>query len=101
MYQQYQEAMKEKGTPPEHIAKQWLYRQIFNTKFNLSFKLPSVDTCDDCDEFERKIQDAKDETEKEQVLKEKELHDKLAQERYELKKKDKKEAEESSGRKKY
>lgn len=100
MYKQYKEWMKEKEYPPNILAKEWLYRNIFNTKFNLSFKLPSVDTCDDCDAYDRKLLDVEDEEEKEIIKKDKEVHTKAAEERYNLKKQDKHEANTSSGEKK-
>lgn len=100
MYRQYKEWMAEKESPENLIAKEWLYRNIFNTKFNLSFKLPSVDTCDDCDAYQRKIMDAKDEETKKNIEKDKEVHDFAAEERYNLKKKDKSEADLSLGEKK-
>ncbi|CAH0397337.1 unnamed protein product [Chilo suppressalis] len=100
MYKQYKEWMAEKEIPSNLVAKDWLYRNIFNTKFNLSFKLPSVDTCDDCDAYQRKLLDAKDEETKEIIEKDKEVHDIAAEERYKLKKKDKSEADSSLGEKK-
>ncbi|KAJ8721081.1 hypothetical protein PYW08_006846 [Mythimna loreyi] len=99
MYQHYKELMIKEGTPNNLVAKEWLYRNIFNTKFNLSFKLPSVDTCDDCDAYERKFKDAIEETEKKEIEKEHKLHQDAANERYNLKKIDKEEAQNSSGKK--
>lgn len=100
MYKQYKEWMAGKEAPANLVAKEWLYRNVFNTKFNLSFKLPSIDTCDDCDAYQRKLLDAKDKETKEIIEKDKEVHDIAAEERYKLKKKDKNEANASSGEKK-
>lgn len=100
MYKQYKEWMAEKDMPSNLVAKEWLYRNVFNTKFNLSFKLPSIDTCDDCDAYQRKLLDAKDKETKVIIEKAKDEHDIAAEERYKLKKKDKNEANESSGEKK-
>lgn len=98
MYKQYKNWMNERE--PNLVAKEWLYRNIFNTKFNLSFKLPSVDTCDDCDAYERALLDAKDEEGKKKIEKEREIHIMAAEKRYSLEKGDKHEAETGSGEKK-
>lgn len=37
MYKLYKEKMAERGIIEENQAKEWLYREIFNTMFNLSF----------------------------------------------------------------
>ena len=37
------------------------YYNVFSTKFNLHFKLPSKDTCQTCDAFQIKIQSLDDE----------------------------------------
>ena len=49
MYELYRSECMENNTPDENIAKSWLYSEIFNTEFNLCFKLPYNDTCDECD----------------------------------------------------
>lgn len=92
--------MAEKEIPANLVAKEWLFSNVLNTKFNLSFKLPSIDTCDDCDAYQRKLLDAKDKESKETIEKDKKVHDIAAEERYKLKKKDKNEANASSGTKK-
>lgn len=86
MYKQYVEFMKDQKAEEKDIAKSWLYREIFNTKFNLSFKLLEMDTCDDCDRFQRTILDTKSEEEKQNVITEKNKHLKEAEDRYNLKK---------------
>lgn len=55
MYNLYKEKKSGTGNNP---VKESYYRQIFNTQYNLSFKIPETDTCDDCDEFERRLKDA-------------------------------------------
>ena len=46
MYTMYKQECLESGTP---YASEWVYREIFNTQFNLSFKTPQKDTCKTCD----------------------------------------------------
>nr|CAI5836087.1 unnamed protein product [Callosobruchus analis] len=57
MYQLYHEEAIAANTLPEHIGKLWLYRDMFNADFNLSFKKPSNDTCDKCDSLTMKMKD--------------------------------------------
>lgn len=38
------------------VVKEWKFRHIFNTEFNLSFARPKVDTCRKCDRFKVKLQ---------------------------------------------
>lgn len=64
----------------------------------MSFKLPSVDTCDECDSFLRRIMDVTNETEKEQLNRQKEEHDIEATKRYKLKNQDIAKAEASQGK---
>ena len=49
MYDLYAEECQELGIVTEKI---WLYRQIFNTKFNISFHVPKKDVCDKCFVFD-------------------------------------------------
>ena len=53
MYRHYVEECNAKG---KAFSKEWLFRKVFNEEFNLSFKLPAVDTCDTCDSFIMKLQ---------------------------------------------
>lgn len=87
MYKQYKEKMENKNE--KEYAKEWLYREIFNTQFNLSFKLPDVDTCDDCDKYKILIKDAQDEDKKNEIIKDRDAHLKKAEQRYSLKAEDK------------
>jgi hypothetical protein len=52
-------------------CKKWAYRQVFNTRFNLSFHPPRKDTCKQCDIF--KAQSAVETTEHEVHLRKAEL----------------------------
>lgn len=45
MHGMYREMCELQGVPPEEIGKEWLYSEIFNTEFILSFA-PPKDTCD-------------------------------------------------------
>lgn len=51
MYTLYVEECTRDNIDKKMIAKVWTYRNIFNTHFNLGFKPPETDTCDDCDRF--------------------------------------------------
>ena len=37
------------------IAKEWIYRDIFNYEFNISFGFPRTDVCDTCEKFNADI----------------------------------------------
>nr|CAH7742564.1 unnamed protein product [Callosobruchus chinensis] len=67
MYCLYKEKCSEEAIPKSEIVKSWFYRHTFKTEFNLSFKVPSVDTCDQCDTYKVKIQESLDENEKLQL----------------------------------
>lgn len=69
MYTLYVEKCIEEGRSP---VKEWAYRSIFNTKFNLSFHAPRKDTCKVCDKLENDI--SSNPANKQQLLKEKEVH---------------------------
>ncbi|CAG5042412.1 unnamed protein product [Parnassius apollo] len=60
-------------------------------------EIDGLDTCNDCDAFERKLLDVVGKELKRNIVKEKEIHVKAAEERYYLKSIDKKEAEASLG----
>ena len=38
-----------------NVLSEYMFREIFNTKFNLAFKRPKTDTCKTCDEINAKI----------------------------------------------
>lgn len=85
----YKEDCDLKKLSPEEVGKEWLYSQIFNTEYNLSFAPPSKDTCDVCDEFLINLRQS-DNTEERQTLQAQyESHLLEADKRYELKKADK------------
>ena len=46
LYEKFVEQCKENGKAP---GKQHLYRQIFNTEFNIAFHVPKKDRCDACE----------------------------------------------------
>lgn len=89
MYRMYQAECEENNVEQAHIAKEWLYAEIFNTEFNLSFKYPDNDTCDQCDHFLIKLREEPSIVEKETLQKEYDLHLEEASKRYKLKKEDK------------
>nr|CAH7732156.1 unnamed protein product [Callosobruchus chinensis] len=91
MYQLFYEECTEKKMNQTEIAKQWLYAEIFNTEFNLSFKEPDNDTCDSCDEFLVKLKDAGSVEERNELQKSYEAHLRDADDRYKYKRKDKEE----------
>ena len=74
MYDMYVEKCMQTNDCP---VKLWCYRDIFNTKFNLSFHPPRKDTCKRCDLMKLSIEAAKgegDEAKAAQVQGEHELH---------------------------
>ena len=54
--------------------KQWFYRHMFVTDFNLSFHRLHTDTCKKCNAFKVKIEAVKDEVEKTTLADQWELH---------------------------
>ena len=55
MYRLYQEDCKATNAKP---VKEWFYRNVFNTQFNLRFKRPRSDTCKTCEELKIRIETA-------------------------------------------
>ena len=49
------------------IAKDWLYRKIFNDDFNLSFGYPRSDTCQMCDELRLSIMSSTSDSDREEL----------------------------------
>lgn len=45
MYRLYLQFCSERQINSQQIAKIWLFRDIFNKRFDLSFKPPETDTC--------------------------------------------------------
>lgn len=85
MYKQYVEKCENLKMPKDLIAKEWLYRDTFNTEFNLSFHAPGVDTCDDCDKYVKLLAETQDDIET--IKQQQQLHHEEADRRYQLKKK--------------
>lgn len=52
IYHEYKE--KQEMTNQSHVS-QYIFREIFNTEYNLSFKRRHTDTCKTCDEFETSL----------------------------------------------
>lgn len=92
MYECYKEFCTEKQKKP---VKEWLYREIFNTSFNLSFHQPHTDTCNKCDNFANLLKAVKDEDERRALEIQKELHQRKAEKAIEQKKEARKLAQES------
>nr|CAI5860788.1 unnamed protein product [Callosobruchus analis] len=77
------------GTDQVDIPKQWLYSEIFNTEFNLSFKEPNNDTCDQCDEYTINLKETVSPKVRHDLEKAYEKHLSEANKRYALKRTDK------------
>nr|CAH7726499.1 unnamed protein product [Callosobruchus chinensis] len=99
MYQLYYEEAIAANTLPEHIGKLWLYRDIFNAEFNLSFKKPSNDTCDKCDSLTMKMKDCSEPSQREALQIEYNNHIEDSQLRYKMKAAEKKYAKEAKNKK--
>nr|CAI5846436.1 unnamed protein product [Callosobruchus analis] len=90
MYSLYLEDCEEKGRRNDEIAKEWLYSDIFNYEYNYSFKSPDTDTCDICDRYKIRLQDASSSDLRIRLQTEYDHHLKDANDRYMLKAEDKK-----------
>nr|CAI5837196.1 unnamed protein product [Callosobruchus analis] len=91
LYRLYRDYCEEKNIPEQHIAKEWLYTEVFNKEFNISFKYPSNDTCDLCDSYLIRLKDESNAEEKRNLQCEYEDHLAEASKRYQIKKTDKEE----------
>ena len=76
MLQLYQEKCQDLQIQP---VKEWCYRRIFVTDFNLSFHRPHTDTCKKCDAFNVKIEAMEDDREKATLQAQWELHQRKAE----------------------
>ncbi|XP_072402345.1 uncharacterized protein [Diabrotica undecimpunctata] len=76
MYKCYLEHCQENNEAP---VKEWFYRRVFNTEFNLSFHHPLSDTCNKCDKFETSIKSCTSESDKKKIMCERELHHRKAE----------------------
>nr|CAI5856377.1 unnamed protein product [Callosobruchus analis] len=65
LYRLYRDYCEEKNIPEQHIAKEWLYTEVFNKEFNISFKYPSNDTCNLCDSYLIRLKDESNAEERE------------------------------------
>jgi hypothetical protein len=64
MYNLHVERCTETGVAP---VKQWYYRHIFNTQFNLSFHPPRKDTCKRCDVYKVQLAAAEADSDKTKI----------------------------------
>lgn len=64
--------------PDNHVSF-WVFRKTFETHFNLKFHPPIIDSCKRCDSYKIKLQACDDEKVKQEIKKEKELHQKKAE----------------------
>jgi hypothetical protein len=76
MYELYTEECEKKAVEP---LKEWMYRQTFTTKFNLSFHPPRKDTCKTCDILKIRIDATQDEWQKTTLKAELEVHHRKAE----------------------
>ncbi|KAK3926562.1 Serine--pyruvate aminotransferase, mitochondrial [Frankliniella fusca] len=81
MFKLYQE----RGYPKTSLS---VYFREFQ-KTGLKFKPPPLDTCNKCDAFNQSLKQCKTNDEKEAVIKERDVHQKKAQDAYDAKKADK------------
>lgn len=88
-YEAMHRSYKEKVSKP---VSYWTYRRIFKT-LNLKFKQPNKDTCAKCDSFAMKMKVTADDTEKEKIRQEMELHKRKADAGYLLKRESRKKFE--------
>ena len=75
MYAMYKEECEESGEP---FASEWVYRNIFNTQFNLSFKPPQKDTCKTCDVLKIQIEACNNDDERANIQKQLKEHQQRA-----------------------
>ena len=71
MYELYVEKCKSVKQDP---VKYWCYREVFNTRFNLSFHQPRKDTCKCCDIYKVQVDCARVKTKLLQIKSERDLH---------------------------
>ena len=95
MYELYIDDSNQKNVDPKLRAKKWLYSDIFNKQFKLSFKPPQIDTCDTCDLFYAKLKNNLTQEEKESVNADHAAHLNESKTRYNLKSIDTKMAKDS------
>ena len=86
MYELYVEKCKSESRSP---VKENVYREILNTKFNLSFGSPKSDTCNWCDLLQTSLKIETDEQKHRELTVQLELHQRKAQSGYDQLKSDK------------
>lgn len=89
MYNMY----TEETTDPVSLT---IYRQEFK-KTGLKFKSPQIDTCRRCDEYKTSLKYEKDVTKQREIETARDLHQQAADNAYEVKRKDKRQAKLSNG----
>ncbi|KAG8294870.1 hypothetical protein J6590_108570 [Homalodisca vitripennis] len=85
IYQLYMDKCNESNVDPKLRAKKWLYSDIFNKEFKLSFKPPEIDTCDTCSMLTAKLKNDLTEDEKNLVQADYDAHLIESKTRYDLK----------------
>lgn len=96
MYDMYQTECANNGNQTVSL---YMFRHIFNSKFNLHFHQPQKDTCQTCDEFQIKYNSLETEAERQSVKVQHELHLRKAQAVKDMKNQDVIVARNSSGTK--
>ncbi|KAG8324068.1 hypothetical protein J6590_108778 [Homalodisca vitripennis] len=99
MYELYVAHCKENDIDDHLVAGKWLYRDVFNKHFKLSFKAPEIDTCDLCDAFQAKLKGDLNTAEKASIKSEYNDHLTESVSRYDLKNIDTKTAQENPNHK--
>lgn len=85
MYRLYLDYCKENSIPNENFATNWVYRDVYNKRFNLSFKPPEVDTCDTYDSYRAKLKGNLSQLERETIQAEHNSHIDEYKKRYDMK----------------
>ena len=62
------------GNMKQEPVKYWCYREVFNTRFNLSFHQPRKDTCKQCDVFKAQTGSERDQVKASEIKSQHELH---------------------------
>lgn len=95
MYELYVTHCKENDVNEQLIAGKWLYRDVFNKRFNLTFKAPEIDTCDTCDLFQAQLKGDLPPADRVRITSEYDAHLADSENRYTLKSDDSKTAKET------
>ncbi|CAH2012356.1 unnamed protein product [Acanthoscelides obtectus] len=86
MYDLYKKSCENDSKTP---LSSFVFRNIFNTPFNLHFHRPQTDTCHRCDKFKIDLESQSiTEEERNTLLREKELHQRKAQAAHDMQKQD-------------